>query len=279
MTHAQVTALYRYPVKSMGGETVPAYAVSPIGPAGDRNWAVIDTERRVIRNAKQWPGLLRLRATYLTEPSLDAYDDAVSPVEITSPDGTARRSTDPDVEAWLSEQLGRPVRLSARRPAHDRDHYRLPRARTADEIASELDLLDEEAVPDFASSQDELVQLLQTSATPPGTYVDAYPLHLVTQRSLDTFRGRSGLDASVLRFRPNLLVDVDGDDAANAAGAAEHPSSGGWAGECRSVRSCSRSAHRRSAVRCRRGRNRCRACARTVRSPARSSTTCSARSA
>lgn len=205
---ARVAALYRYPIKSLGGETVDHLEVTSVGAAGDRNWAVVDVERRCIRTAKQWPQLLQLRAVFLDQPVPDAYDDGVSAVEVSSPDGTARRSFDPDVDDWLSSQLGRLAHLSRRRPASDRAHYRLARARTREDIASELDLLEDEVLPDFGESEDELMMTLRNSVTPPGTYVDAYPLHLISRTSLDTLAAQSGVDCSVPRFRPNVLLEV-----------------------------------------------------------------------
>ena len=53
--------LYRYPVKSLGGEPIAEVDVTAVGPVGDRNWAVIDETQNVIRSAKQWPALLGSR--------------------------------------------------------------------------------------------------------------------------------------------------------------------------------------------------------------------------
>jgi uncharacterized protein YcbX len=179
---------------------------------GDRNWAVIDDTHSVIRSAKQWPEMLTLQATYVHDPPPDAYDEQVASIELRSPDGSSRHSDAADVDAWLSAQLGRPARLSRRRPRHDLDHYRLPWARTADEIASDMALLDDEPEPDFGGVDDDLIASLQTMATPPGSYVDGYPVHIVSTNSLATFARRSGCDASVERFRPNVVVDVGGAD-------------------------------------------------------------------
>lgn len=205
----EVAALYRYPVKSMGGEAVDRLPITSVGPVGDRNWAVIETETRSIRSAKRWPALLGFRARYLTPPLPDAYGDAVSPVEIQAPDGETRRSDDPDCHLWLGGRLGRTVHLSRRRPAWDRDHYRLARARTEAEIASELDMLEGEPRLDFGESRDPALAELQTYATPPGSYVDAFPVHVVTRNSLGALKALSGLDSSVGRFRPNLLLAVE----------------------------------------------------------------------
>ncbi len=207
-----VVGVHRYPVKSLGGESLGEVGVTSLGPVGDRNWAIIDERQSVIRSAKQWPELLTLQATYLVDPPPDAYDEQVASIVIRSVDGSSCSSDAAEVDEWLSDRLGRPARLSRRRPAHDRDHYRLPWARTPEEIASDMGLFDDEVFPDFGGSDDELVASLQTLATPPGSYVDGYPVHLVTSNSLSTFARRSGRDAAVARFRPNVLIDAESDD-------------------------------------------------------------------
>lgn len=209
----RVAALYRYPVKSMVGERLDSVAFTRLGPVGDRNWAVIDRDRSVIRSAKRWPSLLLFRAQYATPPTEDAYDAAVSPVLITAPDGDACRSDDPRIDAWLSDRLERPASLSRRRPASDRDHYRLAGARSAAAIAEELNLQAGEVLPDFGAADDPGIAELQAYATPPGSYVDAFPIHVLTQTTLDTLAAKSGLDTAVGRFRPNLLLETTDADA------------------------------------------------------------------
>jgi uncharacterized protein YcbX len=212
MTSIRLTGLYRYPVKSLGGEVVEQVEIGAIGPVGDRNWAVLDAETREIRSAKRWPVLLGLRARYLEEPKADAFDDLVSPVEIEAPDGSRARSDDCEINAWLSDRIGRPACLSARQPAHRHEHYRLARGeRSQAEVAADIGLLSDEILPDFRASDDAILAQLKTFATPPGSYVDAFPVHLISQNTLDRLAGASGLDTSVSRFRPNLLVAVDGD--------------------------------------------------------------------
>jgi uncharacterized protein YcbX len=177
---------------------------------GDRNWAVMDGVGGRIRTAKRWPQLLSLTARYLRPPPANAYGDAVAPVELSAPDGATCRSDDPACADWLSAQLGRPARLAARRPAWDRDHYRLDRPRSGSDIAAELDLQQGESLPDFGTDEDGLLAQLQDHATPPGSYVDAYPIHLVTSNALQALAEASGFDASARRFRPNLVVDMPG---------------------------------------------------------------------
>ncbi|HLG87836.1 MAG TPA: MOSC N-terminal beta barrel domain-containing protein [Alphaproteobacteria bacterium] len=206
-----ISGLFRYPVKSLGGEEVERLDIRRSGPVGDRNWAIFNAETNEIRSAKRWPALLNLRARYLEEPKADAFDGAVSPVELKAPDGTRRESAAPDIAEWLSAQLGRAASILPRAPASRKEHYRLARGhRDPAEIAADIELLSDEPLPDFSAPTDAHLAQLQIYATPPGSYVDAYPLHLLSRNSLASLAGQSGLDTNVLRFRPNLVVSVDG---------------------------------------------------------------------
>jgi uncharacterized protein YcbX len=215
MQVGKVVEVWRYPVKSMGGEAVAQALVDAGGLAGDRHWAVIDGDAREIRSAKRWPELLGYVARYVggSTPATDAYAAAVIPVEIVGPDGRILHSAAADRDAELSAWLQRAVRLSPRAPAHDRDHYRLAHSRTPESTAAEMDLQAHEAPPDFSLMSDAaavFMQDLADCATPPGSYVDAFPLHLMSRNALAWLRARSGLDTDVRRFRPNLLIDIDG---------------------------------------------------------------------
>jgi hypothetical protein len=57
-----VTALWRYPVKSMGGERLESAELTETGLAGDRVVQVYDRHGRVV-TARTFPRLLRLHAT------------------------------------------------------------------------------------------------------------------------------------------------------------------------------------------------------------------------
>jgi hypothetical protein len=217
----RVSGLYRHPVKSLGGEALPALDITATGPVGDRYWAVLDGESGRIRSAKRWPQLLLLTARFVKPPQPDAYDDDVTPVEMTAPDGSRCRSDDGDCDAWLSRQLGRPARLAARRPAYCREHYRLGGPRTADEIAADIDLQPGEAFPDYQLDEGDFLAQLLDHETPPGSYADAYPIHILSGNALRSLEQRSGLDAAAPRFRPNIVVDIDTDDPEAGADAPE----------------------------------------------------------
>ena len=48
---------------------------------------------------------------------------------------------------------------------------------------------------------------LSDCVTPPGTYVDAYPLHMMTTNSLQYLTEQGNVAAVKERFRPNLLIE------------------------------------------------------------------------
>jgi uncharacterized protein len=94
----RVAEVWRYPVKSLGGEVLDRAAVGEHGLPGDRQWAIFDVATGFGLTARRVPELLRATAR--------CADDGV---EVVLPDGTP--TTD---DAALSLWLGRPVAL---RPA------------------------------------------------------------------------------------------------------------------------------------------------------------------
>ena len=107
-----VTALRRYPVKSMLGEDVDASDVTFTGLARDRRLAVLSRTTGKVASAKMprlWRDLLTLSA---------AADDssANGAVRITLPGGKTVWSDDADVDAVLSDLLNQPVTLTATPP-------------------------------------------------------------------------------------------------------------------------------------------------------------------
>ncbi|MCE1187357.1 MAG: MOSC domain-containing protein, partial [Rhodocyclales bacterium] len=62
MTQVQLAALYRYPVKSMGGARVQASPVSLLGLAHDRMWMVADASGQMI-TGRTCPEIVLIQAT------------------------------------------------------------------------------------------------------------------------------------------------------------------------------------------------------------------------
>jgi uncharacterized protein YcbX len=204
---ATVTQLWRYPVKSMMGEPLPATELTAHGVVGDRAWATRDEVRGGIRGAKKIGALMRLAARYANEPSADG---AIPHATITFPDGREVRTDDPDVSAIVSRELDHAVTLWPLQPAADLDHYR--RGPWDADIMRELrDMFarDTDAeLPDLSGMPPELVEF----ESPPGTYFDAYPLLVMTEESLASLeRAAPESRVDVRRFRPNVVVRAGSD--------------------------------------------------------------------
>lgn len=207
-----IQELWRYPVKSLAGESVASARLTKRGVLGDRCWAFVDAVSGEIRSAKRMPELLAFRARFAAgaEPAPEAWGDAVADVEIVAPDGATHAGRDPQTDARLSAAIGAPVRLVPLAPPEDRAHYRLREERSAEQLAAQMQLQPGEGMPDFSGTPAEMLAMLAEYATPPGSYADAYPLHLLTSASLAALRERSGIDADRRRFRANLCVDSGG---------------------------------------------------------------------
>lgn len=198
----RVREIFRYPVKSLAGETLDRVAIGPQGLPGDRAWAVRDERRGGIRGAKKIPGLMRLAARYAKAPA----ERGSSPAEIRFEDGSTATTGDPDVAERLSKALGQPVTLWPLLPPEAVDHYRRG-APTHEDVETELRATfgrtPDEPLPDLSVLPPEIFQY----ESPPGTYFDAFPLLLLTDASLRTMGARHpGSRFDVRRFRPNLQV-------------------------------------------------------------------------
>ena len=200
MSTASVATIYRYPVKSMMGETLSEADIREAGIPGDRSWAVRDEKRGGIRGGKKIPQLMTLAAKSGTAAPL-----------ITAADGDSASASSERINDWLSGKLNHPVTLWPLLPADQLDHYRRGAPDTEDfeqELRAVFGRLPDEPLPDLAGFE-ELLEF----ESPPGTYFDAFPISIVSQQSLNTMNqleGESRFD--VRRFRPNLLVDVPGSD-------------------------------------------------------------------
>lgn len=96
--------IWRYPVKSMGGERLEFCTVSSAGIDHDRHWALVDNVTGRILSAKTVPVLMLCSARLVGEGLAD----------VTLPDGGTVRSDDGRIDQRLSEILGRSVTLEAR---------------------------------------------------------------------------------------------------------------------------------------------------------------------
>ncbi|MEU5701085.1 MOSC domain-containing protein [Streptomyces aurantiacus] len=106
----RVDQLWRYPVKSVGGERLTAATVDALGIEGDRGIAIHD-EREEITWAGAVPALMRLRAVALG-PGV---------AELVLPDGRRFRSDAPDAASRLSAAVQAKVTPVEHQPPHQPD--------------------------------------------------------------------------------------------------------------------------------------------------------------
>ena len=222
-----VREIWRYPVKSMAGERLAHAQVGAQGLWGDRGWAIRDETTGEIHNAKRHPILLQCAATYRTEPGADS----IPHVEITLPDGAKIGSDSPDAAKRLSDLMGRSVTLRPLQPAADKAYYRrrdpgaallerlwsfrplrallqkaLVRGKTEKELRQTFGREPGEPLPDLTDIPAEAMAYY----TPPGTYFDVFPLHVLTTSALDCMTRLNPSAAwDVRRFRPNVVVETD----------------------------------------------------------------------
>jgi len=187
----KVAALWRYPVKSMMGEEINSCEFTPRGLYGDRAYALSDTSSGKIASAKnpsKWPNLFKFRASYVAPPQSDL---SLPAARIMLPTGDTILSDQPDADAVLSRELGRPVTILSSAPEH-----------------AEL----EEYWPDMEELT--LKDTVTDEALPPGTFFDLAILHILTTSTIESLRalypeGRF----EVRRFRPNIVIDTGGAEA------------------------------------------------------------------
>lgn len=158
----RVVEIWRYPVKSLGGERLERADIGPLGVEGDRRWGIRDLATGNVLTARRQPEMLFARASLLA-----------GRLRIELPDGRVTVDDD-DLSHWL----GRPVALV---PAGAGGTYEAP--------------LDADAEADWVSWEG-----------PPDAWHDS-------GRSRVSMLSSATLGSEdVRRFRPNVLLDGDGED-------------------------------------------------------------------
>jgi MOSC domain-containing protein len=174
----RIAQLWRYPVKSLLGERLPTLRMVGDGVDGDRMWGIQDRSDGRILTARREPRLL------FASSRVAAHRDL--PV-ITLPDGQELTGPGPATDAALSTWLAKPVTLVA--------------ATESDAARAEY----------FSDATDDASQAIEWTM-PKGRFVDAFPVLVITTAGL---RGSAGAHSSgtwdVRRFRPNILIEVDGE--------------------------------------------------------------------
>jgi uncharacterized protein YcbX len=173
----RVAELWRYPVKSLAGERLPALTLAVDGVDGDRAWGIRDHRDGRILTGRREPRLLFAAAR----------QEADGLPRITLPDGREVAGVGSATDAALSAWLGRPVSLVA----------------AAESDASRAEY--------FADATDDTSRAIEWTM-PKGRFVDASPVLLMTTAGLRSGAAAHAAGAwDVRRFRPNVLIELAGE--------------------------------------------------------------------
>ena len=209
----RIVSIWRYPVKSMAGERLPTADLGEFGLHADRTWAVRDRELGCTTSAKRLPTLMWCTARYAAPPPPDAGPGNAPEVVIGFPDGSEISSADPNIHRRLSEYVDRDVELRPLPPIADRAEYRNAAA-TQSDLRTIFGLGPDEPLPDLSMFPLRKLAEITRYATPLGSYVDAYPVHLMTEQSMRAMAAFApGSEFDVRRFRPTILIDAHTDTA------------------------------------------------------------------
>jgi uncharacterized protein YcbX len=173
----KLAAIWRHPVKSLQGEQLSKAEVDNDGVRSDRCWGIRDERTGRILTARKEPQLLHATASLARsgEP------------ELSLPNGSRCLGDGATTDAALSAWLGRPVSLvqSAGRQGATAEY--------------------------FADATDDNSPAIEWTM-PAGRFVDALPILVLTTASLRAgAASHPGGCWDARRFRPNLLIEVDGD--------------------------------------------------------------------
>lgn len=206
----QVTQLRIYPVKSLGGADVESASVEPWGLEGDRRWGLVDQAGEKV-TARELHALLGLRAEAVDEETIriHAGEDSIlvdtplglPPIPVSHSRQGFAPPADEDVSEWISERVGRPLRLVWQEDPRVR---RISGAHGGRE-GETLSLAD--AGPLLLTSEASLAQLEEwisaEAGDPDPEGLDPDDISGATESPSDG----AGSTLSMLRFRPNVVID------------------------------------------------------------------------
>lgn len=186
MSVGSVSALWRYPVKSVLGEQVRSAALTSAGIEMDRAFAIIDVESGKVASAKR-PQLWRKML------ELSVVEGPSGAVAIRFPDGETVGVTEARIDEKLSAFLGRAVKMSTQAAATDSLDRAIP----------------EEVLERGEGGEAGSTHLVLAQASPDGGFFDYAPYHVILRSSLDHVREAIGDDTVLVeRYRANIVIDI-----------------------------------------------------------------------
>ena len=203
-----IKEIWRFPVKSMQGDSIDRCVVTDNGVVGDHRWPMRDEGRAEVQWGKMYPQLMLCSARYRNEPQ----GDDIGTVDVTFPDGETVGSDDARVHHKLTELIGREAKLWPLQPASNVQFYKRYKP---DERQFMQEITDAfarepgepgEPVPEMS----QFPEVLLDHVSVPGTFFDNEEIHLIATASIAYMRTKTP-DANwdIRRFRPNFFIQTD----------------------------------------------------------------------
>lgn len=183
----EIEALYRYPIKSLGGERVDALTPEERGFVDDRRWMIVDARGRFVsqREARQLTGF---RATVTGATGLQIVRLADERVVADLPDARPTEASTLLVTVWDDTFPAQVVPLPSGLDLAGL--LGVPGAR----LVYMSEAVHRAVDPRYARHGEEV------------SFADGYPYLIASTASLEELSRRLGEPLDVLRFRPNLVV-------------------------------------------------------------------------
>ncbi|MDE0603604.1 MAG: MOSC domain-containing protein [bacterium] len=187
MTTYSIAELWRYPIKSMGGERVESLELRVSAIVGDRRWAVRNTETGKIASAKR-------PRPYGQLLDWSANTHADGSVNVTGPAGREFTAGSSELDAVLTEALGEPVQVveveEGREETYGSEWPEIPGT-----VLSDME-----------------IDLTVAALTEKTSFVDASAVHIIVNQSMAHLASQlDGVKLGVERFRPNVVIDAHDD--------------------------------------------------------------------
>lgn len=199
-----VAELWRFPVKSMGGERLDQVELEDGRVLGDRAYALIETETGKVVSAKSvrlFPDLLNCQATFVEPPRPGGEMPAV---RITLPGGSSVTSDSGEADRALSSHFGRKVKLAQTAPEDFTVDQYHPDVENADPGGRR------DMVTDLRLGSAFFREMGVDSPVAVGSFFDLFPLSVITTSTLEqlhTLAPDTRFDPR--RFRMNATIATD----------------------------------------------------------------------
>ncbi len=185
MAMLQLSALYRYPLKSCKPEVLDSARLDALGLAGDRRWMLVDAATGRFLTQRALPHMSQLSVLWNATGGVTLAAEGLGSLDVAVPcdqadtlrgvtvwrDSLQVPDAGDEAAAWVSAFIGKPARM-----------VYMPEGRAR-------------WLPDgYGTVADKVA------------FADGFPLLLIGQGSLDDLSARIGRPQEMLRFRPNLVI-------------------------------------------------------------------------